>query len=78
MCWLFAYRVTMEREGLVSFVLVGFNSKSVTRRLRRENPFHVIFGAYAGQFGYDQAVTRFFYLNGVIEWDTVLDILKDT
>ena len=30
----------------------------------------MIFGAYVGQFGYDQAVTRFFYLNGVVEWDT--------
>ena len=56
----FAYCVAMAREGLVSFVLVGFNGESVTRRLRRETPFRVIFRAYVGHFGYDQAVTRFF------------------
>ena len=63
----FAYCVAMAREGLVSFVLVGFNRESVTRRLRREAPFRVIFGAYVGQCGYDQAVTRFFYLYGVVD-----------
>ena len=66
----FAYRVTMARVDLVSFVLVGVNSESVTRRLRQETPFCVIFGAYVGQFGYSQAVTRFYYLNGVVEWGT--------
>ena len=30
----------------------------------------MIFGAYVGQFGYDQAVTKFFYLRGGVEWDT--------
>ena len=30
----------------------------------------MIFGAYVSQFGYNQAVTRFFYLKGVVEWDT--------
>ena len=59
--------VAMAREGLVSFVLEGVNSESVTRRLRQETPFCVIFGAYVGQFGYNQAVTRFSYLHGVVE-----------
>ena len=30
----------------------------------------MIFEAYVGQFKYDQAVTRFFYLNRVVVWDT--------
>ena len=54
----------------MSFLLVGFNGKSVTRRLRQDAPFCVIFEAYVDQFGYDQAVTRFFYLNGVVDWDS--------
>ena len=29
----------------------------------------MIFEAYVGQVGYDQVVTRFFYLNGVVDWD---------
>ena len=65
-----AYCVAMARDGLVSFVLVGFNGKSVTRRLQQDAPFCVIFGAYVSWFGYDQALTRFLYLNGVIGWDT--------
>ena len=66
----FVYHVAMVREGLVSFGLVGVNGESETRRLRRKTPFCVIFGAYVGRFGYDRAVTRFFYLNGVVKWDT--------
>ena len=30
----------------------------------------MIFRAYVSQFGYNQAVTRFSYLNGVVDWDT--------
>ena len=66
----FAYCVAMARKVLVLFLLVGFNGKSVTRRLWRESPFCVIFAAYVDRAGYDQAVTRFFYLNGVVEWDS--------
>ena len=60
----------MAREGLVLVILVGFNGKSVTRRLWRESTFRVIFAAYVDRAGYDQAVTRFFHLNGVVEWDS--------
>ena len=52
------------------FVLVVFNGKSVTRRLQQDAHFRVIFEAYVDQFGYDQVVTRFFYLNGVVDWDS--------
>ena len=30
----------------------------------------MIFGAYVNRLGYDGKVTRFFYLNAVVEWDT--------
>ena len=50
--------------------LVGFNGKSVTRRLWRESPFRVIFAAYVDRAGYDRGGARFFYLNGVVEWDS--------
>jgi hypothetical protein len=59
----------MAREGLVLFVLVGFNGERVTRRLRQEVPFRVIFEIYVNQVGYNPTVTRFFYLNGVVDWD---------
>ena len=65
----FAYCIAVAREGLVLFMLVGLNGKNVTRRLRRESPFCVIFAAYVDRAGYDQEVTRFFHLNGVVEWD---------
>jgi hypothetical protein len=60
--------VAMARVGLVSVVLVGFHGDSVTRCLWRDSPFREIFVAYVYQAGFDPAVTRFFYLNGVIEW----------
>ena len=43
------------------------------RRLQRETPFHVIFGAFVDWLGYDRAVTRFFYLNVAVNWDTTPD-----
>ena len=30
----------------------------------------MIFGAYINRLGYDGEVTRFFYLNVVVKWDT--------
>ena len=30
----------------------------------------MIFGAYINRLGYDGEVTRFFYLNVVVQWDT--------
>ena len=51
------------------FLLDGANSNLVARRLRRESPFGEIFGVYVNRMGYDGEVTRFFYLNVVVEWD---------
>ena len=62
--------VAIAREGIVSFVLVGANSKPVARFLQQESPFHVIVWAYVNRLGYDCAVTRFFYLNAVVDWDS--------
>ena len=66
----FAYRVAMAREGLVSVILVGIHGDSVMRRLWRDSPFRMIFVAYVDRAGCDPAVTRFFHLNGVVEWDS--------
>jgi hypothetical protein len=52
----------------VSVILVGIHGDRVTRRLWRDSPFWEIFVAYVYQAGFDLAVTRFFYLNGVVEW----------
>ena len=60
----------MAREGLVSIVLVGMNGDIETRRLRRDSVFNAIFAAYVGRVGYDPAVTRFYHLNSVVEWDS--------
>ena len=57
----------MAREGIVSFVLDGANSDPVDRRLWWESLFGVIFGAYVNRMGYGGKVTRFFYLNAVVE-----------
>ena len=66
----FVYSVAMSREGLVSIVLVGLNGDIETRRLRRDSVFFGIFAAYVDRAGYDPAVTRFYHLNGVVEWDS--------
>ena len=63
----------MAREGIVLFVLDGANSNPVARHLRRESPFSLIFGAYVNMLGYDGKVTRFFYLNVVVKWDSMLE-----
>ena len=55
----------------MSFILDGAHSNPVTRQLRRESPFGAIFGAYVNRRGFDGGVTRFFYLNAVVEWDTM-------
>ena len=63
--------VAMAREGIVPLYLDGANSSPVARCLWRESPFGVIFGANAKRLGFDNEVTRFFYLNFVVNWDTV-------
>ena len=60
----------MAREGLVSVILVGIHGDSVTRCLRRDSAFRMIFVAYVDWAGCDRAVTRFFHLNSVVEWDS--------
>ena len=35
----------------------------------------MIFGAYVNRLGYDGKVTRFFYLNVVVDWDTRLEYI---
>ena len=54
----------------MSIVLVGLNGDNETRRLRRDSVFSEIFSAYVGRVGYDPAVTRFYHLNSVVEWDS--------
>ena len=54
----------------MSIVLVGLNGNIETRRLWRESTFFEIFAAYVDRAGYDPAVTRFYHLNGVVEWDS--------
>ena len=67
--WLWCAKyVAMARAGLVTVVLVGIHGDSVTRRLRRDSHFRMIFVAYVNQAGLDPSVTRFFYLNGLLEW----------
>ena len=68
LCLCCAKCVAMARVCLMSVVLVGTHGDSVTRRLWRDSPFREIFVAYVYQAGFDPEVTRFFYLNGVIEW----------
>ena len=63
----------MAREGIVLFVLDGAHSNPVTRRLWRESPFGAVFGAYINRLGFDGAVIRFYYLNAVVEWDSLLE-----
>ena len=66
----FVYSVAMSREGLVLIVLVGLNGDIETRRLWRDSVFFEIFAAYVDRAGYDPAVTRFYHLNSVVEWDS--------
>ena len=54
----------------MSFILVGIHGDRVTRRLRRDSPFRMIFVAYVDRAGCDLAVTRFFHRNGVIGLDS--------
>ena len=65
--WCVEY-VAMARAGLVTVVLVGIHGHSVTRRLWCNLHFQTIFVAYVSQAGLDPDVTRFFYLNGLLEW----------
>ena len=59
--WLWCAKyVAMARAGLVTVVLVGIHGDSVTRRLRRDLHFRMIFVAYVNQAGLDPSVTRFF------------------
>ena len=63
----------MAREGIVLFVLDGADSDLVARCLRRQSLFGDICGAYVNRLGYDGSVTRFLYLNVVVEWDATLE-----
>ena len=54
----------------MSIVLAGLNGNIETRRLWRDSVFFEIFSAYVGRVGYDPAVTRFYHLNSVVEWDS--------
>ena len=54
----------------MSFILVGIHGDRVTRRLRRDSPFRMIFVAYVDRAGCDPAVTRFFHRNGVVGLDS--------
>jgi hypothetical protein len=63
----------MAREVMVLFVMVGADSKTVMRRLQRQSTCHVIFGSNVNRMGYNGKVTRFFYLNCMVNWDTTLE-----
>ena len=67
---LLSYIVAMLRGVLVLIVLVGLNGDIETRRLWHDSTFFEIFAAYANWVGYDPAVTRFYHLKGVVEWDS--------
>ena len=72
--WLWCVKyVAMARVGLVTVILVGIHGDSETRRLWRDSHFRTIFVAYVNQAGLDPDVTRFFYLNGVLEWGLTPD-----
>ena len=67
--WLWCVKnVAMARAGLVTVVLMGICGDSVTRRLWRDSPFREIFVAYVYHAGLDPEVTRFFHMEGEIEW----------
>ena len=57
----------MAREVLVLFELVGANSNVEGNAFDGGAPFYAVFLAYVDWVGYNRAVTRFFYLNVLVE-----------